>query len=66
MTGKEVAFEDKNIQSLTDLAKLCKYYKLGSENNSGNQNCEDGQNRWKDLGECTKVIVGSIALRGSS
>ena len=65
VNGKELTFDDKNLQSLANFAKICKVYKLELQNNgkrkAGSENC-----RWNDPVECTKVIVGSIALRGSS
>jgi hypothetical protein len=62
--GQEIEFNDKNIQSLTDTAKLRKYYKLSQSN--GKQKLQEDQSRWEDRIECTKVILGIIALRGSS
>jgi hypothetical protein len=62
--GQEIEFNDKNIQSLTDMAKLRKYYKLSQP--SGKQKIKEDQSRWEDPIECTKVILGIIALRGSS
>lgn len=62
--GKEASFDDVTIQSCTDIAKVRKYYKLGSSN--GKRKADEDQSRWDDPDECTKVIIGSIALRGSS
>ena len=65
MRGKEISFDDESLQSITNLDKVRKYYKLvgpgGGKRKNGNEAL-----RWKDAIECTKVIVGSIALRGSS
>jgi hypothetical protein len=63
--GKEQPFEDKNLQPLTEVQKVCKVYKLGAQKSSKRKS--DSENsRWTDPVECTKVIIGSIALRGSS
>jgi len=64
--GKEEPFENKNLQPLTDLKKVCKVYKLGVQNNGKQKSDSENNSRWKDQVECTKVIIGSIALRGSS
>lgn len=64
--GKEQHFEDKNLQPLTDLKKVCKVYKLEVQNNRKRKDDFESNNRWKDPIEYTKVIIGSIALRGSS
>ena len=63
--GMEQPFEGKNLQPLTDMEKVCKVYKLGIQNN-GKRESESENSRWNDPVECTKVIIGSIALRGSS
>jgi len=63
--GKEIRFDDGALQSVADLAKVRKYYKLGGPNGGKRTNGNE-QRRWMDTVECTKVIVGSIALRGSS
>jgi Kinase binding protein CGI-121 len=65
VNGKELTFDDKNLQSLTNFAKICKVYKLGLQNN-GKRKADNENGRWNDPVECTKIIVGSIALRGSS
>jgi len=62
--GKELRFDDRALQSIVDLAKVRKYYKLVGPN-GGKRTNGDGPHRWTDAVECTKVIVGSIALRGS-
>lgn len=62
--GREIEFNDTNIQSLTNMTKLRKFYKLGPTN--GKRKTEEEQSRWEDPTECTKVILGIIALRGSS
>ena len=64
--GTEQKFEDKILQPLTNMEKVYKVYKLGVQN-SGNQKRDNENNsRWKDPVECTKVVIGSIALRGSN
>jgi hypothetical protein len=64
--GKEQPFEDKYLQPLTDLKKVCKAYRLGVQNNGKQKSDYENNSKWKDPVECTKVIIGSIALRGSS
>ena len=64
--GKEQPFEDKNLQHLTDLQKVSKVYKLGAQNNGKRKGGSENNSRWKDPAEYAKVIIGSIALRGSS
>jgi hypothetical protein len=63
--GNEIRFDDRALQSIADLAKVRKYYKLVGPKD-GKQKDGKEQRRWTDAVECTKVIVGSIALRGSS
>jgi hypothetical protein len=62
--GKEASFDDQTIQSYKDMAKVGKLYKLGQGN--AKQKAAESQARWDDPEECSKVIIGSIALRGSS
>jgi len=49
---------------MANFAKIRKYYKLGT--NNAKRKVEEEQNRWEDPDECTKVILGTIALRGSN
>jgi hypothetical protein len=65
VSGSELPFDDENLQSVTDFGKVSKVYKLGVQN-TGKRKTGNENSRWKDQEECTKVIVGSIALRGSS
>ena len=62
--GKEIIFDDSNLSSMANFAKIRKYYKLGT--NNAKRKVEEEQNRWEDPDECTKVILGTIALRGSN
>jgi hypothetical protein len=49
---------------MANFAKIRKYYKLGA--NNGKRKLQGEQLRWEDKDECTKVILGTIALRGSN
>jgi hypothetical protein len=46
------------------MIKVRKYYKLGQI--SGERKADEDYSRWNDPEQCSKVIIGSIALRGSS
>jgi len=49
------------------MAKVAKYYKLGSSSTNKRKGQEvDIEERWKNPDECTKLILGNIALRGST
>lgn len=62
--GTEGAFDDLSIRACTDMIKVRKYYKLGQI--SGERKADEDYSRWNDPEQCSKVIIGSIALRGSS
>jgi hypothetical protein len=57
-------FNDHNLISMANLAKIKRQYKLGPNNEK--RKAQGKQSRWEDQDECTKVILGTIALRGSN
>lgn len=49
---------------MANLAKIRKQYKLGP--NNAKRKAQGEQSGWEDQDKCTKVILGTIALRGSN
>jgi len=68
VNGRELPFTTDNLRQLASMTKVAKYYKLGSFSTSKRkgQDIQDVEERWKDPDECTKLILGNIALRGST
>lgn len=61
--GREISFNDHSLALLTSLPKVIDHYKLGAESKKLKNRIN--MSRWDDAAECTNVIVGMIALRGS-
>jgi hypothetical protein len=57
-------FNDSNLLSMANLAKIRKQYKLGP--NNAKRKAQEELSGWEDQDKCTKVILGTIALRGSN
>jgi Kinase binding protein CGI-121 len=62
--GTELPFEDSTLASLANMTKVRKHYKLGVQN--ATEETFRDRSDWENPTEVTKVILGSIALRGST